>query len=290
MRSTLLSTLILFFSIFIGYCQEVIPPVPPHYFEDYTSSVNTEDAAKLDKLLEDYERDTSNQILFVIYPVMESTDSIQSYTLRVAQKWGVGQQDKSNGIVIFVFKNEHTYFGQVGYGLEESMPDSKLKRILEATMVPQFRTGNISQGVEDGIHGIIEGLKKDNYVGNGKTVHEKVEELNVSTENIIGAIVVSIVILGVAIYFCAKGRSPDYNIYSRRGRRRSGSNSKITSLYRSTEKDSDTPINAIMSAISSSSKRSNDDDDSGSSSSSGGGISFTSGGGGFGGGGAGGTW
>ncbi len=62
------------FSLFAA---EVIPPVPEHYFNDYAHVVSPGTASHLNQTLEDFERQTSNQILVAIYPKMQSDSSIE---------------------------------------------------------------------------------------------------------------------------------------------------------------------------------------------------------------------
>ena len=59
-----------------------------------------------------------------IFAKMESASSIEDYTIRVAQAWQVGQKDKKNGIVLFVFVQDRKMFIQVGYGLEGELTDA----------------------------------------------------------------------------------------------------------------------------------------------------------------------
>ncbi len=73
---------------------------------------------------------------------MESDSSIEDYTVRVAQSWGVGQKDKSNGAVLFVFIQDRKMFMQVGYGLEGALPDALAKQIIENEIKPHFRNGD----------------------------------------------------------------------------------------------------------------------------------------------------
>src|SRR5512135_2889675 len=106
---------------------EVIPPAPEHYFNDYAGVTSSDTASRLNKTLEDFERETSNQILVAVYPKMQSDSSIEDYTVRVAQSWRVGQKGKDNGAVLFVFVQDRKMFIQVGYGLEGALPDALAK-------------------------------------------------------------------------------------------------------------------------------------------------------------------
>src|SRR5437762_14368237 len=82
---------------------EVIPPKPPRYFNDYAGAVSKEAASRFNEQLAQFERETSNQVVVAVFPKMQSDSSVDDYTQRVAQSWGVGQKDKRNGVVLFVF-------------------------------------------------------------------------------------------------------------------------------------------------------------------------------------------
>src|ERR1043166_3165654 len=113
------------------FAAEVIPAAPKQYFNDYAGVVSPPVAARLNKRLEDFERETSNQILVALYDKMQSDSSIEDYTVRVAQSWGVGQKGKNNGAVLFVFIQDRKMYLQVGYGLEGAIPDAVAKSIIE---------------------------------------------------------------------------------------------------------------------------------------------------------------
>src|SRR6266568_307539 len=101
-----------------------MPPAPAQYFNDYTGTVSPTTAGTLNHQLEQYERASSNQLLVVIYPKMETDSSVEDYTIRVAQSWRAGQKGKNNGAVLFVFKEDHQLYIQAGYGLEPTLTDA----------------------------------------------------------------------------------------------------------------------------------------------------------------------
>src|SRR6266478_526411 len=82
---------------------EAIPPKPDRYFTDYAGVVSKEAALRFNEQLAQFERETSNQVVVAVFPKMQSDSSVDDYTQRVAQSWGVGQKDKRNGAVLFVF-------------------------------------------------------------------------------------------------------------------------------------------------------------------------------------------
>jgi uncharacterized protein len=102
---------------------------------------------------------------------METDSDIADYTQRVAQSWGVGQADRRNGAVLFVFKNDRKMFIQVGYGLEGVIPDVTAFDITERNIKPRFRANDYEGGLATGIVLMMKAAQGE-YTGTGKTVLE----------------------------------------------------------------------------------------------------------------------
>lgn len=151
---------------------EVIPPAPPNHFNDYAGVVPAGPAQALDAELTQFERDTSNQLVVAIYPHLASDSSIEDYTARVAQSWGVGLKDKKNGAVLFIFSSDHKLYLQVGYGLEGVLPDALCKQIIANEITPRFRSGDYASGVTAGVHAIIAATRGE-YHGSGRSVADR---------------------------------------------------------------------------------------------------------------------
>ena len=148
---------------------EVIPPAPLQYFNDYAKVVSADTASRLNKTLEDFERQSSDQILVAVYPTMQSDSSIEDYTVRVARAWKAGQKNQNNGAVLFVFVQNHKLFLQVGYGLEAVLPDALCKRIIDEQITPRFKANDFDGGLTAGVSSIITATKGE-YKGTGTTV------------------------------------------------------------------------------------------------------------------------
>lgn len=148
---------------------EVIPPAPQNYFNDYAGLVPPEAARRMNSQLEQFERETSSQVLVAIFPRMQSPSSIEDYTVRVAQSWRAGQKGRDNGAVLFMFVQERRLYLQVGYGLEGVLPDALAKRIIDAEVTPRFRAGDYAGGLQAGIDAILAATRGE-YQGTGTTV------------------------------------------------------------------------------------------------------------------------
>ena len=170
MRRTLISlALLLGFRLLAA---EVIPPAPARYFNDYAQAVAPGTADQLNQTLENFERESSDQILVAVYPKMQSDSSVEDYTVRVARAWKAGGKEKSNGAILFVFVQDHKMFLQVGYGLEGVLPDAISKRIIAEQITPRFKAGDFNGGLTAGVQSIIVATKGE-YKGTGATVADE---------------------------------------------------------------------------------------------------------------------
>jgi uncharacterized protein len=103
---------------------------------------------------------------------MQSDSSVEDYTVRVARAWKVGQEGRNNGVVLFVFVQEHKMFIQVGYGLEGALPDAMCKRIIDEQIAPRFKSGDYDGGFAAGVRGLMAAVKGE-YHGTGQTVADR---------------------------------------------------------------------------------------------------------------------
>lgn len=166
---------------------ETLPPKPAAYFNDLAGVVPAAVASALDGKLRQFERETSNQIVVAVFPKMETESSIQDFTYRIAESWGVGQKDRRNGAVLFVFVADRKMFIQVGYGLEGALPDAIGKRIIAEEIAPAFKAGRYDAGLTAGVEAMIQATRGE-YRGSGKTAGEGDDESGLPGLLILGVI------------------------------------------------------------------------------------------------------
>jgi len=145
---------------------EVMPPKPAQWFNDYAGVVPAGAAAGLNAKLQQFERDTSNQVIVAVWQDMQTDSSVQDYTFRIFQQWKIGRKDRNNGIGLFVFVKARQMFIQVGDGLEGAVPDAIAKRIVADEIAPHFKTGDYTGGLTAGVDAIL-AASKGEYTGTG---------------------------------------------------------------------------------------------------------------------------
>jgi uncharacterized protein len=150
----------------------LIPEKPQRYVTDRAGVFGPGQAEALNARLEQFERDTSDQLLVWIDRKLPEGFTLEDFTVRAAQKWGPGQKKIDNGAILFIFTEDRTARIEVGYGLEGSLPDVTAKRILEDEMFPRFHTGDFGGGIEAGAAAMMAAVKGE-YRGSGRTNAER---------------------------------------------------------------------------------------------------------------------
>ena len=134
------------------------PERPEGRVTDYTRTLSGGEVAALERKLAAFERETTNQIAVLLIPSLAG-DSLEDYSIRLAEKWKIGQKGKNNGVILLVVKNDRKLRIEVAYGLEGALPDALAGSIIRNEIAPRFKAGQFYQGIDAGVTGIMAATK-----------------------------------------------------------------------------------------------------------------------------------
>ena len=116
---------------------------------DRTSTLSADQIASLEATLKAFEDRKGSQIAVLIVPTT-SPETIEQFSIRVADAWKVGRKKIDDGAILVVAKDDRALRIEVGYGLEGVLTDVTAKRIIDEIIVPKFRNGDFAGGIVDG--------------------------------------------------------------------------------------------------------------------------------------------
>jgi uncharacterized protein len=148
-----------------------VPPQPQGRVSDYTSTLTGSQIKALERMLAAFEQETTNQIAVLIIPTLGG-DSLEDYSIRLAEKWQIGQKGRDNGVILLVVMQERKIRFEVGYGLEGALPDSLAGDIIRQVIAPRFRQGKFFEGIQAGVKAIVAATKGE-YRAEGRSVRSK---------------------------------------------------------------------------------------------------------------------
>lgn len=151
---TFLSTLYLIIALGnITYAQSKFPPLTG-YVNDVAHLLDNVAKQNLIKKLAELEDKTGDQIVIVTLPTLSGRD-IETYSNSLFRKWGLGQKQINNGVLLVVAPNEREIRIEVGYGLEGILTDALSAVIINTFALPHFREGNYQKGIVEAVHAIV---------------------------------------------------------------------------------------------------------------------------------------
>src|SRR5690242_9466535 len=151
----------LLFVLFLGWTHQAfadvaVPPAPPPTARviDLTDTLSGDDIAAQARRLHDFQRRKGSQIAVLIVPTTQP-ETIEQYSIRVAEAWKIGRKKIDDGALLVVAKDDHKLRIEVGYGLEGALTDVTARRIIDETIVPRFKSGDFAGGIAAGLTRII---------------------------------------------------------------------------------------------------------------------------------------
>lgn len=146
-----LSTFVIFSALADG-----LVPIPElnSRVTDQINLFSAQEKQLLEQKLSTFEQNNGSQIVVL---VIETTgfETIEEYSMRVAETWKIGREEHDDGVILLVAKNDRKLRIEVGYGLEGKIPDATAKWIIDEQIVPKFKKGDFVGGINKGVDQLI---------------------------------------------------------------------------------------------------------------------------------------
>ncbi len=142
----------------VAVADVAVPPLTGRVV-DQTGTLTAEQIANLDSSLQAFEQRKGSQIAVLVVPTTEP-ETIEQFSIRVAEAWKIGRKKVDDGAVLVVAKDDRRLRIEVGYGLEGALTDATSKRIIDEIITPKFRQGDFAGGIAAGVDrmiGVIDG-------------------------------------------------------------------------------------------------------------------------------------
>src|ERR1043166_4482149 len=131
-----------------------IPAAPTRWVTDPSHFISDATRGTLDARLERYQQATGHQVIVWIGTTLGDSP-LEEWAAKAFAKWGIGQKGKDDGIAIFVFPVDHRMRIEVGYGLEDKLPDAYTSRIIREVMQPERQAGRPDQALTGAVDQVL---------------------------------------------------------------------------------------------------------------------------------------
>ncbi len=132
------------------YSEDIDYPDYIGFVNDFASILDVSTESDLYNMINTLENDTSAEIAVVTIESLQGI-TIEEYAVELFEKWGIGKEEKDNGLLFLVAVEEREVRIEVGYGLEGVITDLEAGNIINDIMVPNFKNGDFGKGIYDAV-------------------------------------------------------------------------------------------------------------------------------------------
>ena len=139
--------------VFPALADIAVPPLAGRVV-DRTGTLSSTDVDTLNQTIRAFEARKGSQVAVLVVPTTDG-ESIEQFSLRVAEAWKIGRKKIDDGVLLVIAKNDRKLRIEVGYGLEGALTDVTSKRIIDEIITPRFRNGDFGGGISAGVDRIL---------------------------------------------------------------------------------------------------------------------------------------
>lgn len=127
---------------------DIVQPTEQLYVADYANILSEETESQIVRETEALKALCGGEIAVVTIDFLNDLDA-EEYAYEILNQWGVGDEDKNNGMVMLLVPGEGKGWITVGTGLEDYAPASTLDRIMNTYLWDDFDAGNYDTAVRN---------------------------------------------------------------------------------------------------------------------------------------------
>jgi uncharacterized protein len=124
---------------------------------DFAGVIDASSKAELDRRIRSLEAGTPKHdaVVVVTIDTFAPSPTIEQYATHLFERAGIGQKGQNNGLLVLLAKTERQVRIEVGYDLEEFVPDGYAGDTIRQEMLPRFRNGDYGGGLLAGTTRLI---------------------------------------------------------------------------------------------------------------------------------------
>jgi uncharacterized protein len=155
----IIAVVVAFFALIASALALDFPPLTGRVVDD-AGILDAAVKAALTQKLAALETRTTDQLVVVTLKSLQGT-TVEDFGYQLGRRWGIGQKQKNNGVLLIVAPVERKVRFEVGYGLEGTLTDAATRLIIQNAILPKFRAGDFPGGIARGVDDVVALLTGD---------------------------------------------------------------------------------------------------------------------------------
>lgn len=116
------------------------------YLSDPAGLVGSQAASMVNSTLWNLRQSTGAEVVMVVVP-NTGDYTIEDYATKLFDNWKIGKSDNDNGVLLLIVPDQREARIATGYGVEGVIPDISAKKIIDRSVVPYMKEGDLDGAV-----------------------------------------------------------------------------------------------------------------------------------------------
>ena len=127
---------------------------------DMPGTLRKDTIARLNATIGEFERTNGAEMAVVVIRSLDGL-TIEEAAVELFELWTIGKESKDNGLLLLWSTGDRKVRVEVGYGLEGALPDGKVGAILDARVMPKFKSGEFDEGLLAGVDALLSAARDE---------------------------------------------------------------------------------------------------------------------------------
>jgi uncharacterized protein len=127
---------------------------------DMPGTLRPETVARLNSTIGEFERTRGAEMAVVVIRSLDGL-TIEEAAVKLFELWKIGKASSDNGLLLLWSTGDRRVRVEVGYGLEGALPDGKVGAILDARVIPKFKSGEFDEGLLAGVDALLSAARDE---------------------------------------------------------------------------------------------------------------------------------
>ncbi|MBD3892225.1 TPM domain-containing protein [Olleya marilimosa] len=126
------------------------------FVNDFEKIFTEEEIRFLENLLVYYEKNVNREIAVITIDSIPKNTEFEQYAIRISDDWNVGKNNDWNGLTVVLSKKlRKVRISTTDKTRDLYLPDEFCKKVIDETMIPEFKKGNYNDGILLGLNELI---------------------------------------------------------------------------------------------------------------------------------------
>jgi uncharacterized protein len=127
---------------------------------DMPGTLRADTIARLNSTIGEFERTNGAEMAVVVIRSLDGL-TIEEAAVKLFELWKIGKDRRDNGLLLLWSTGDRRVRVEVGYGLEGALPDGKVGAILDARVIPKFKSGEFDEGLLAGVDALLSAARDE---------------------------------------------------------------------------------------------------------------------------------